>query len=52
MVSEEFWPPGVRVRNFLGKGNAWRDREETVETENQADNEGRENNNTSSSSTE
>ena len=51
VVSEEFWPFGVRVRNFLGKGNAWRDREVTVETENQAENEGRENNNNSSSST-
>ena len=45
VVSGEFWPSGVRVRNFLGKGNAWIDREVTVETVNQAEKEWEDNNN-------
>ena len=27
VVSEKFWPQGVRVRPFRGRGNDWRDRE-------------------------
>ena len=29
VVHEKFWPTGVRVRIFRGRGNDWRDREET-----------------------
>ena len=28
VLNETFWPRGVRVRPFRGKGNEWRDREQ------------------------
>ena len=43
VVSENFWPQGVRVRTFRGKGNDWIDRDVPVQeaesvTENEAEN--------------
>ena len=37
VANEEFWPTGVRVRIFRGRGNDWRDREETDRAENEAE---------------
>ena len=30
VVNEKFWPPGVRVRTFRGKGSDWHDTEVSV----------------------
>ena len=31
VVSENFWPQGLRIRNFRGKGNDWIDRDVPVQ---------------------
>lgn len=37
VVNEKFWPPGVRVRTFRGKGSDWRDTEVSVGPDNVAE---------------
>ena len=48
VLCEKFWPRGVRVRPFKGKGSDWRDREESersdIREEIQEENEGEDTN--------